>query len=131
MARRPYITEEYMDVDRAPPPEASGGNATGASLSSARQRYIGEMMNAIKGKPTAMFRKQYNSPQIAQVKSSMGSGLAAQYGTPSQPAMDPARKAYSDMVAASNFMYPDTDPLAYSRRIEHPQVFSHDGQFGF
>ena len=56
---------------------------------------------------------------------------ASVYGAVNQPAISAASKAQSDAVASHRFMYPSTDILAYHRRIEQPEVFSHSPTFGF
>jgi hypothetical protein len=103
-----------------------------ARLFEARQQYISQMQNAIVGKPSGLFksRSMTPTPVFNAFTSNVGSPIH-EMGVSNQPAMTPEQKAMSDHLGAQLFRFPDTDPLAYHRRIEKPHVFRASPVFGF
>ncbi len=105
----------------------------GPGLAASRANYRRMLQRAIKGQQGPLFRN--NTPTGSLVMSNMkftqGSSLASEYAAVNQPLVSAARKIASDTVAAQRFMYPSTDILAYHRRIEHPEVYTHEPRYGF
>jgi hypothetical protein len=110
------------------PPRYFTGN-----LGAARANYKKMLEKAIMGQQGPLFRNSTptGSLVLAGFKSTTGDNLGSLYAAPNQSLISEARKQASDAVAASLFMHPSTDILAYHRRIEHPEVFTHQPTFGF
>lgn len=126
--------QDQTDLNRKLPKNSlSSGNTTGQRLAKARKRYIAEQAKVIHGQESVMFPKQIPySNQLGLIKSTMGSGLATVYGVSNQPDINPRQALNSDIVAASRyFAHPETDILAYHRRIEAPEVYTKTPVFGF
>lgn len=129
--RSTYRTEDVLDLNRQILKSEPNDNRW--RLARARKRYIQEQRKVIHGQPSPMFSKQIPwSTQLALVKSTTGSGLATEYGVPNQPDINPRQARNSDLVAAARyFAHPETDILAYHRRIEYPESYTHSPVFGF
>jgi uncharacterized protein YnzC (UPF0291/DUF896 family) len=88
------------------------------NLNFARKRYIKAMRKAIRGIPNEVFGNPAVgvSQPIDSFKSNIGSEVASM-GMVNRVTMDVRQKKAADMIASQQFLFPDTDPLAYSRRI--------------
>lgn len=130
----PNLDDKLMDANRRIADRSNArGNVSDEALSKARQRYIAEQRKVIHGQSSNMFSKQKPwSTNLAQINSTSGSGLASVYGTPSQPHQTEQQKRNSDFMSALRyFAHPETDILAYHRRIEYPQSYQKSPVFGF
>lgn len=102
-------------------------------LQAARANYTKLLQKAIRGQQGPLFRNQTPTGSLVMndSKFSVGDNLASMYAAGNQPLISKSRKLASDTLSASMFMHPETDILAYHRRIERPEVFSHEPRFGF
>jgi hypothetical protein len=117
--REPKNMEEVNSYIR----ELGGGSMPGSGSTKRRMKYINSVMEAIKGRTAESLPVMFNS---------YGSNTGMFGGLAEKPdLMTLARQKAEDKLHSQLFRFPSTDPLAYSRRIEHDNVFQHSPMYGF
>lgn len=97
-----------------------------------RQKYIDKMKKVIqRGMTVEQMVKYQMQPSMDVNQSAVGSGLVYDTRPANGPVIDSKLKRVQDGVASQMFAHPETDLLAYHRRIEHPNSYRHAPVFGF
>lgn len=112
----------------------SGNNNSLEKMRRRRIRYIHKLSRNIFQGSTTKQVLAYASPQglSPQNDSTLGgTGLVYQTGPANGDSVTSQMKRVQDALSSQLYKDPSSDMLAFSRRIENPQVFRHAPVYGF
>lgn len=113
---------DYANVRNIPRPTARVAGFSNMESNAAEQAY---RLNQLEYE-----RRRYIQTLKKQIQHGRGPPAPLE-DIPSRPRIYNSLETRADKIANQLYLFPDTDPAVYTRKINTPNVFSHEPVFGF